>query len=292
VNQLKTNLSNPVISIFHPFSCMEHPNSFPGNETTYNLNYTGDSFGNLRDGKITCCRHHFTWMIKTVFETTRIFVPDNNHPPTTTVNAFLFLEEDYVVSPTIYETVLSGLRLYHQLSNENDTGEGYFGVTLEGDHTAATIVSQWQRTTNNNKKKQQLVEEGWKLKQFKTGPMVITRDIWNQFQQHAFEYCTYDDYNWDWAIVHLMDKGLLPFRVLYPTKPQVMHIGVVGLHGTKKKNRPWHKLHTPPFPGPFHGTKFVGTTKHVFRPKNATTQLYGGWGHPADHEHCLKILQG
>ena len=289
VEELKTQFSH-VIQIFHPFSCVDHPNSFPGgNDETLNTNYTGDSFGNPRDGRITCCRHHFTWMIKTVFD---MEFPelDNNH-----VDAFLFLEEDYVVSPTIYETVLSGLRLYHQLSN--DDTEGYFGVTLDGSGAAAAaaVVSQKQTNHKSNDNEEQVLEEGWEIKRFTSGPMVITRDIWKRFQQHAVEYCTYDDYNWDWAIVHLMDKGVLPSRVLYPNKPQVMHIGVDGggLHG--EKNRPkWHLsnvLHAP-FPGPFHGTKFVGTTKHVGQPKTATTQLYGGWGHPADHEHCLKILQG
>ena len=121
--------------------------------------------------------------------------------------------------------------------------------------------------------------------------MVLTRDMWMRFQQNAQEYCTYDDYNWDWAVVHLMDKGLLPSRVLYPNEPQVMHIGIDGgLHGGRVARWQLYKVLHTPFPGPFHGTKFVGT-KQVPLPKSES-KMFGGWGHPADHEHCLKILQG
>jgi alpha-1,6-mannosyl-glycoprotein beta-1,2-N-acetylglucosaminyltransferase len=287
VEQLKTEFSH-LIEIFHPFSCLEHPDSFPGNDEKLNEGYAGDTFGNPRSGTVTCCRHHFTWMIKTVFdmEFPGLLLDDKNK----TVDAFLFLEEDYVVSPTIYKTVLSGLRLYHELSKDDDEGSGYFGVTLDDGGVPPK--------QNNDGDENDFPEEGWEMKRFTSGPMVLTRDIWKKFQQNAIEYCTYDDYNWDWAIVHLMDKGLLPSRVLYPNEPQVMHIGVDGgLHGEKNGGTKWqlYKVLHAPFPGPFHGTKFVGTntTKQIGRPPKSTTQqLYGGWGHPADHEHCLKILQG
>jgi hypothetical protein len=261
VEELKSEFN--VIQIFHPYSCLEHPDTFPGNDESLNAAYAGDHYGNKRNGMVTCCKHHFTWMIKTVYD---MEFPGQN------VSAFAFFEEDYVVSPTIYETIVSGLNLYDDLSNEDD----YFGIVLEG------------RVFKDAK-----FTEGWDVKSFSSGPLVLTRDMWTRFVQNAKEYCTYDDYNWDWSIVHLMSEGLLPYRVLFPTSPQVLHIGIDGgIHSGKLPSWELFRMVQTSIPGPFHETKFVGTTKEFNDDQTAAQEPYGGWGHPADHDHCLKLLMG
>ena len=260
VEEVKSEFN--VIQIFHPYSCYEHPDTFPGNNESLNVGYGGDSYGNKRNGTVTCCKHHFTWMIKTVFD---MEFPDDN------INAFAFFEEDYVVAPTIYESVVSGLNLYHhKLSMKQE----YFGVVFEG-----------RVFINKNSFK-----EGWRLKPFKSGPFVLTRDMWTRLVQGAADYCTYDDYNWDWSIFHVMQKGRLPTHVLYPTIPQTMHVGVdEGMHSGRVIPR-WrlHAMLHSSLPLPFHGTELIGTDVRREGPKHS----YGGWGHPADINHCLNVWNG
>jgi len=263
VEELKSEFN--VIQIFHPYSCFEHPTSFPGSDESLNTVYAGDFYGNKRSGMVTCCKHHFTWMIKTVFA---MDFPGQD------VDAVAFFEEDYVVSPTIYETVVSGLNLYDKLSHEKDEEKGFFGVVLEGRVSRHEVVA-----------------EGWYIKDFSSGPMVLTRDTYKSLVKNANEFCTYDDYNWDWSIVHLMNEGLLPSRVLYPSIPQVMHVGIVGgIHAGKLSRWQLYATMNSKFPLPFHGTKFVGATKEVNQ--TVPKEPFGGWGHEADHKHCLEMLQG
>lgn len=261
VEQLKSEFN--VILIFHPYSCYEHPNTFPGNDESLNVGYAGDQYGNKRNGMMTCCKHHFTWMIKSVFEM---------NFPGQSVDAIAFFEEDYVVSPSIYETVVSGLHLYNALPQKKN--ESYFGIVLEG------------RVFKSDD-----VIEGWHVKKFSSGPMVLTRPMYKSLVINADTFCTYDDYNWDWSIVHLMNKGLIPSLVLFPSIPQVMHIGIdKGIHGGRVARWQLFATLNAKFPEPFHGTKIVGDTKQFNR--TVAKDPFGGWGHKADHKHCLKLLQG
>ena len=106
-----------IIQLFHPYSCSDHPDTFPGDDPKLNENYKGDAFGNKRDSKITCCKHHFTWLINTVF----------NLKETKNVDGFLFLEEDYIVAPTIYETIQKGYNYIDTKHRQNH----FFGLTFD-----------------------------------------------------------------------------------------------------------------------------------------------------------------
>jgi hypothetical protein len=267
VEELKSEFI--VIQIFHPYSCFEHPDSFPGNDEALNKDYMGDTYGNKRNGMVTCCKHHFTWMLKTVFEMDLAALKN--------VEAFAFFEEDYVVSPTIYETVVSGLRLHDELSGEKGEAQQYFGIVLEGREPERKNASP-----------------GWQVKEFRSGPVVLTRKMFRALSEKATAkvYCTFDEYNWDWSIVHLMKEGLLPSRVLYPSIPQVMHIGIDGgIHGGKLARWQLFATLNSNFPVSFHGTKLVGDTQEANN-TSPPREPFGGWGHPADHNHCLKLLQG
>jgi hypothetical protein len=69
--------------LVHPFSCHDHPNSFPGNDPTLNEGYKGDAYGSPRSWQVTCCKHHFTWLLQSVFSIERL----------KNVVTFLFTEE-------------------------------------------------------------------------------------------------------------------------------------------------------------------------------------------------------
>mmetsp|Transcript_21568 Transcript_21568/g.39122 ORF Transcript_21568/g.39122 Transcript_21568/m.39122 type:complete len:105 (+) Transcript_21568:2-316(+) len=99
-----------------------------------------------------------------------------------------------------------------------------------------------------------------------------------------------------------MNKGLLPSRVLYPTIPQTMHVGSDdGMHGGTAARWQLFAALNAKFPGPFHGTKLIGettrTNQKVRKNKKVRTNQnvispFGGWGHPADHKHCIELLSG
>jgi alpha-1,6-mannosyl-glycoprotein beta-1,2-N-acetylglucosaminyltransferase len=252
-----------IIQLFHPHACAEHPSTFPGDDPKLNENYQGDTYGNKREGKITCCKHHFTWLLNTVFDMEQ----------TADADGFLFLEEDYVVAPTIYETIQNGFTYI-----DDGRREKYFGLTFDPtEGYSYGLISG--------------LSDKWMEKRFVTGPMAIRRDMFSIIRDHASDYCTYDDYNWDWSIVNLMTKRYLPFQILVPGVLQVAHIGLEGgLHENSidfKKRQMFQQLRKSL--GPFHAKVGKPYGKNMNN-LGQSVKPFGGWGHPADHEHCLKLF--
>jgi hypothetical protein len=161
-----------VIQIFHPYACYDHPHSFPGLDPKLNENYKGDTYGNPRTSKVTCCKHHFTWLLNEVFQLHEVKNADS----------FLFLEEDYIVAPTIYSSIESGMNLFHR----PDLKGNYFGITLD--------PTEGQSGGSENDVRSSI--DGWTDKIFQTGPMILDRTMYGTIKKNAQEYCTFDDYNW------------------------------------------------------------------------------------------------
>lgn len=253
-----------VIQLFHPHSCLEHPSSFPGDDPELNKGYQGDKYGNKREGKVTCCKHHFTWMLNTVF----------GLEETKEADGFLFLEEDYKVAPTIYETIQNGFSYIDEGSHEAK----YFGITLDPTEGYSYKLTGFQG-------------KNWREKRFVTGPMAIRRDIYAKMKANAEVYCTWDDYNWDWSIVRMMQVRALPYQILVPRVLQVAHIGLEGgLHtdAMSVQKQEMMKIYRNNLPE-FHDKvvrPYAGTQNVLMHEQKA----FGGWGHPADHEHCMKLF--
>jgi hypothetical protein len=165
VDSIKSEFN--IIQLFHPHACSEHPSTFPGDDPKLNENYKGDAYGNPREARVTCCKHHFTWLMNEVFAMDKLKKTDG----------FLFLEEDYIVAPTVYETIESGL----EYIDEHGKQKEYFGLTLDPTDGYATSLAQ---------------TKGWAEKTFVTGPMVFRRDMYQKIKENAKEYCNFDDYNW------------------------------------------------------------------------------------------------
>lgn len=255
-----------IVQLFHPFSCAEHTDTFPGNDPKLNENYGGDSYGNKRDSKVTCAKHHFSWMMNEVFQLKEL----------TSIGGFLFLEEDYIVAPTVYENIKKGFAYIDSKGRR----EEFFGVTLDPTDGYAFKVPK----------------EGseWIERKFVTGPMAIRRDIFAKISSHARDFCKFDDYNWDWSIVNLMSKGYVPFKVLCPKAVQAAHIGLEGgMHEdavtAKKRIKRMRKILTKNGKlEPYHSDVGVPGTQRILPPDNKDG--FGGWGHPADQEHCMKVF--
>lgn len=255
-----------VIQLFHPYSCSEHPSTFPGDDPKLNEDYPGDTYGNKREGKVTCAKHHFTWMMNEVFDLEE----------TKNADGFFFTEEDYLVAPTIYETIQTGFQYIDQpVKGRRDR---YFGLTFDP-------------TEGYSFNPPAGAADGWIEKKFVTGPVSFRRDMYERIRNNAKDYCTWDDYNWDWSIVHLMavDIEALPFRILVPGTQQVAHIGVDGgLHEKNNKKKAWLMEKRKDLFA-FHGK--VGTPWDKFQDQRTSQKKgFGGWGHPVDQNHCLQLF--
>lgn len=188
-------------------------------------------------------------------------------------DGFFFLEEDYTVAPTIYETIENGLEY---LDKAPEAAGHYFGITLDPTEGYAFAPP---------------AKKGWLKKRFVTGPMVLRRDMFQKIKDNASEYCQFDEYNWDWSIVHMMGKQLIPHLVLVPNVLQVAHIGLEGgLHEnsiTKQKEarmkhfKILHAFHDKP------SRAQITPFQHFLKPHD---HGFGGWGHPADQHHCLELF--
>ena len=252
-----------VVEVFHPHACFDHPDSFPGEDPKLNEGYRGDTYGNPREGKVTCCKHHFTWLMNEVFTMNAV----------DRATSFMFLEEDYIVAPTIYSTAALGTQLYSERGGANGD---YFGITLDPTEGYSEAVVKTGSAT-------------WKTKNFVTGPMILDRAMFAKIKASAHEFCTFDDYNWDWSLVHLMGKKRIPEKVFVPSIPQVAHIGLEGMHGQSINDKKVTMMrYWATNLGPFEPT---GVRESTPRHRKPHLKGYGGWGHPADQEHCMKLFQ-
>jgi alpha-1,6-mannosyl-glycoprotein beta-1,2-N-acetylglucosaminyltransferase len=136
----------------------------------------------------------------------------------------------------------------------------------------------------------------WYAEIFRSGPMTMSRVVFEKVRQHAKEFCHFDDYNWDWSVVHLQGLGLLPHTMLFPSRSQVRHIGTTeGMHIEKDEEDGGDRDYVPErrkkdletLDTHFKGTKFYGHV-HINREER---KGYGGWGHPKDQAHCMKMLE-
>ncbi len=56
--------------------------------------------------------------------------------------------------------------------------------------------------------------------------LVFNRDAWNIIRNCSQLFCTYDDYNWDWALMPIATQCFQPrLYVLYTKAPRIFHIG-------------------------------------------------------------------
>ena len=315
-----------IIQLVHPHSCYEHPHSFPGNDTSLNIGYAGDSQGNPRSAWATCCKHHFTWMINTVFKDVEALQK---------YETFFFLEEDYVVSRRIYSSLCHGLETIDLKERSIQNRDKKLGSdSLQESHAAEngldaqvfkteTTLDGWTlhqamtapEETNENDivffgivgvnpvHKINLVYTSggtfqWTTRVFRTGPMTLSRSMFHKIQASSNEYCTkYDEYNWDWTLHHLMTDGLLPQVVLLPKHYQlVKHIGVEGMHASEHVDPTQKQVHdesgldlflsTRRTPGP----PKMNLLRTSFPRQPELDKGFGGWFHPRDMEHCLLVF--
>jgi len=125
--------------------------------------------------------------------------------------------------------------------------------------------------------------------------MTISYSLWTLLVKYAEEFCTIDDYNWDWTLVYLAQQRFEFPRVMWSSATRVIHLGSCGTH--HKKNClsqsdivPWTE--TDQFYQ--ENRKYLFPTNslsvhYLYNGKNPFRKLNGGWSDLRDRQLCLSF---
>lgn len=123
--------------------------------------------------------------------------------------------------------------------------------------------------------------------------LVFNKETWNRLMSKCYkEFCSYDDYNWDWSLQHVSLKCTAahgPIKTLVVSAPRVFHVGECGVHHKKKncsKNTIVNKViqllsASKSYLFPSKLSK-VNTIKRNFK----MPKVNGGWSDVRDHRLC------
>ncbi|XP_076308155.1 alpha-1,6-mannosyl-glycoprotein 2-beta-N-acetylglucosaminyltransferase isoform X1 [Tachypleus tridentatus] len=282
INQLIQKISFcKVTQIFYPHSIQLHPDTFPGQDPNdcprdmkkeealvkgcNNAHYP-DRYGHFREASYTQAKHHWWWKMNYVFDGLEV---TRNH-----TGPFLFLEEDHFVFPDILH-VLNLMELKNK------------------DCSTCNILclGNYAKSFNFPAKGNQVEVTKWLSSKHNMG-MVINRSLWTQIKMCAKDFCTFDDYNWDWTLQHVSFSCLpSPLNVMVTVSSRVLHIGECGVHHkgkdcsservVKRAESILSAARRYLFPTSLSLHQGLKRTLRV--PKGN-----GGWGDIRDHKLCLQ----
>ncbi|XP_063545185.1 alpha-1,6-mannosyl-glycoprotein 2-beta-N-acetylglucosaminyltransferase isoform X4 [Cydia strobilella] len=278
-----------VMQIFYPFSIQTHPNEFPGvhpNDCPRDAKFEQaiklkcnnalhpDLHGHYREAKYTQTKHHWWWKANRIFNQLQCTASHTG--------MVVFLEEDHYVA----EDFLHVLNLMRTTADKTCPqcellSLGTYLKTYQYHATADKVeITPWHSSIHNM-------------------GMVFNRTVWNSIMSLQDQFCEYDDYNWDYSLLHLSQnrKGREKFKVMMSKGPRVFHIGECGLHHKKSNcnaNLVISKVQ-----------KLLQTTKHLLYPKRLTASINpggakhnkklvkgnGGWGDRRDQEMCTNMTK-
>lgn len=263
-----------VKQIFAPYSPHLFPNSFPGvspgdcqekdDPRVKNCEGNADQYGHHRSPKIVSLKHHWWWMMNTVWDGLEEMQQHSGH--------VLFIEEDHLIFPNAYRNIQLLTVLKH----------------IKCPYCYAANLAPSDVTSRG---------EGWQsLVAEKIGNVgyAFNRTVWRKIHARAREFCFFDDYNWDitmWATVY--PSWGTPVYTLRGPRRSAAHFGKCGLHQGQDKNSACID----------NGVLSVGMEEidkvpninldwnvHVFERQSgyqAGFQGWGGWGDKRDHQLCL-----
>ncbi|XP_071770337.1 alpha-1,6-mannosyl-glycoprotein 2-beta-N-acetylglucosaminyltransferase [Centroberyx gerrardi] len=268
-----------VLQIYFPFSTQLYPSEFPGQDprdcprdiSKAEALKTGcvnaehpDSYGHYREASITQTKHHWWWKIHFVWERVQVMQGYSGF--------VIFLEEDNYILPDFYHLYKSMIEF--RKSNCMDCD-----MLALGNHNGLTDF-----TKLSNK----VLTTGWMSTKHNIG-MAVSREVYYKLMGCSNDYCTYDDYNWDWTLQRLSGTCISkPIKVLVAQGSRVLHTGDCGLHQKENCRPEWASQKVEDslkmakeglFPPSLvlNGAESVEHKAHV---KN------GGWGDVRDHILC------
>ncbi|KAJ4838154.1 Alpha-1,6-mannosyl-glycoprotein 2-beta-N-acetylglucosaminyltransferase [Turnera subulata] len=200
-----------VKQIFAPYSPHVFPDSFPGvspmdckdkdDAAKKHCRGNPDQYGNHRSPKIVSLKHHWWWMMNTVWDGLKQTKGHSDH--------ILFIEEDHFIFPNAYRNLQKLVALKPKKcpdcyaanlapSDVNSRGENWDSLIAE---RMGNVGYSFNRT------------------------------VWRKIHMKAKEFCLFDDYNWDitmWATVYPSFGG--PVYSLRGPRTSAVHFGKCGLH--------------------------------------------------------------
>lgn len=210
-----------VLQIYFPFSTQLYPGEFPGQDPRdcardmsknealkkqcLNAEHP-DTYGHYREAFITQTKHHWWWKMHFVWERVQAMQGYSGF--------VLFLEEDNYMLPDFFDVYELMLKLREQKCPDCDM----LALGNHNDLSDFTNLSGKVMTT------------GWMSTKHNVG-MAISKEVYYKLMGCSNEFCTYDDYNWDWTLQHISGTCIpSPLKVLVAQGSRVLHTGDCGLH--------------------------------------------------------------
>ncbi|AWP19671.1 putative 6-mannosyl-glycoprotein 2-beta-N-acetylglucosaminyltransferase-like [Scophthalmus maximus] len=268
-----------VVQIYFPFSTQLYPKEFPGQDPrdcprdvpkdsavkTGCLNAEHpDSYGHYREAAITQTKHHWWWKLHFVWERVHVMQGYSGFA--------VFLEEDNYILPDF-------LQFYRSMVEWRKNSCPDCDMLALGNHNGVTDFTRLSNKVSTT---------GWMSTKHNMG-MAISREVYYKLMGCSSEFCTYDDYNWDWTLQHLSGTCIpKPLKVLVAQGSRVLHTGDCGLHQKGNCRPEWAaqkveealKVAKHGFFPPSLALSGAEAVEHKAHMKN------GGWGDVRDHSLC------
>uniref|UniRef100_A0A0R3RM30 Alpha-1,6-mannosyl-glycoprotein 2-beta-N-acetylglucosaminyltransferase n=1 Tax=Elaeophora elaphi TaxID=1147741 RepID=A0A0R3RM30_9BILA len=270
-----------VMQIFYPYNIQLFPDVFPGQDPLdcpekatkqeaaflkCNNWRNPDKYGHFRVAKLTQIKHHWWWKMNYVFDgilkqyvLTKVWV--------------ILLEEDHYVSPDF----LHIMRLI--VDNKSN---------FCSECQVISLGSYLKQYSNFKTDLNRLGIHPWFSSKHNMG-MAINADTWELIKNCTELFCKYDDYNWDWSLLHVSMKCLpTKLKVITVKAPRVIHIGDCGVHthrcavhnAAAMAAELFSSLADSLFP---EKMIVAENLRRTLKPSREN----GGWGDIRDHELCL-----
>ncbi|XP_050360165.1 alpha-1,6-mannosyl-glycoprotein 2-beta-N-acetylglucosaminyltransferase isoform X2 [Nymphalis io] len=278
-----------VMQIFYPYSVQTHPLEFPGMDPNdcprdakleqalklkCNNALHPDLHGHYREAKYAQTKHHWWWKSNRIFNQLQCTAGHTG--------MVVFLEEDHYVAEDF-------IHILHLLRATADKTCPQCEILCLG-----TYLKTYQYHTTSDK-----VEiTPWHSSMHNMG-MVFNRTVWTNILELQDQFCAYDDYNWDYSLLHLSQNrpGREKFKVILCKGPRVFHIGECGFHHKKsncnastvisKVQKLLQDAKSYLFPPRVTATISAGGAKH----NKKLTKGNGGWGDLRDQELCTNMTK-
>lgn len=323
-----------VMQIFYPYSIQTHPHEFPGmdpndcpRDTKFeqavklecNNALYPDLHGHYREAKYTQTKHHWWWKANRIFNQLQCTAGHTGY--------VLFLEEDHYVA----EDFLHILSLLKSTADKScpqceilslGTYLKTYQYHVNGDKRKKNLnlnyIQQVKAANEERRKKRTENLPTWNFQVYPnlysaTQKVEITpwhssmhnmgfafnRTVWGHIMALQSQFCAYDDYNWDYSLLHLSQNmpGREKFKVIVCKGPRVFHIGECGFHHKKsncnastvisKVQKLLQNAKPYLFPTRVSATVTAGGAKH----NKKLVKGNGGWGDIRDQELCANMTR-
>lgn len=267
-----------VKQIFAPYSPHLFPNSFPGvspndckdKEDAAKQHCEGkpDQYGNHRSPKIVSLKHHWWWMMNTVWDGLKETRGHSGH--------ILFIEEDHFIFPNAYRNlqILTELKPY-KCPDCYAANLAPWDVNSRGEQWDSLIAERMGNV-------------GYSFNQ----------TIWRKIHRKAREFCFFDEYNWDitmWATVYPSFGGSV--YSLRGPRTSAVHFGKCGLHQGQAENKAC--IDNGMVKVDVQEIDRIANIKSQWQVQVSNIQAgykagfkgWGGWGDERDHKLCLNFAR-